>query len=326
MFVILGISNLLQKSPLRIHRQSQYFQIMVVREEVASERKISLKPNEPEKNDNLESRKEMTEREENASEELLDSEIHLGSEKSCEFSLTEEFQDIFKCSELFRNNNFESENDYLKHFEDVYEEEYLKNVVVDSYHHSTSLAIKQWLENMEKKLDFIYLYEDDSEEEDDIESEEEIDSELEYQTDSVYDPFISLDDIPDESIEEILSLATSKRLSKIQGRCILRLTDGTEIIGSWQGGYRNGLGSVSSPILNRLGVNMLAGTYRDGYLDGIGRIHMMDGTIREGRFKRGKADGPFRGSVKVVYGVLSFIIVFTIIISFVTQIKKYLKP
>ena len=127
MFVILGISNLLQKSPLRIHRQSQYFQIMVVREEVASERKISLKPNEPEKNDNLESRKEMTEREENASEELLDSEIHLGSEKSCEFSLTEEFQDIFKCSELFRNNNFESENDYLKHFEDVYEEEYLKN-------------------------------------------------------------------------------------------------------------------------------------------------------------------------------------------------------
>ena len=76
MFVILGISNLLQKSPLRIHRQSQYFQIMVVSDQVASERKITLKSTEPQKNDNQESRKEMTEREENASEELLNSEIH----------------------------------------------------------------------------------------------------------------------------------------------------------------------------------------------------------------------------------------------------------
>jgi hypothetical protein len=86
------------------------------------------------------------------------------------------------------------------------------------------------------------------------------------------------------------------------------LKDGTELIGSWQNGRRNGQGSVSGPFLEHLGVQMLAGNYVDGVLSGIGRIHMSDESVREGWFFGGRADGPFRGAVKVVCFVFLLIL------------------
>ena len=114
------------------------------------------------------------------------------------------------------------------------------------------------------------------------------------------DPYIGLDDIEGKDVEEIVSINSSKRLKRISGRCNVRLVDGTEIIGSWREGVRQGLGSLSSPRLDTLGITMLAGNYQDGYLTGVGRIHMKDGSIREGWFVNGFADGPFKGDIKVM--------------------------
>ena len=114
-------------------------------------------------------------------------------------------------------------------------------------------------------------------------------------------PFTDLSRIDADSIEKIVSITLDKKLIKVQGKCSLKLTDGTELSGSWQNGRRNGQGSCSGPFLARFGVEMLAGTYCDGALSGIGKMHMLDGSIREGWFLAGKADGPFKGVMKVVY-------------------------
>ena len=79
----------------------------------------------------------------------------------------------------------------------------------------------------------------------------------------------------------------------------MRLRDGTELIGSWREGVRQGLGSLSSPRLEQQGITMLAGSYSDGFLTGVGRLHMKDGSIREGWFRAGIAEGPFKGDIKV---------------------------
>ena len=78
-----------------------------------------------------------------------------------------------------------------------------------------------------------------------------------------------------------MSIATDKIIPKVQGKCLLRLQDGTELTGSWQTGRRNGQGSVSGPFLERFGVEKLSGCYRDGALCGIGRIHVKDGFCDE---------------------------------------------
>ena len=144
---------------------------------------------------------------------------------------------------------------------------------------------------MDQKLDFIYNYENTY--------ENNARNRNESFNDCLCDPFTSLDIIYEDTIEEIVSIATDKIIPKVQGKCLLRLQDGTELTGSWQTGRRNGQGSVSGPFLERFGVEKLSGCYRDGALCGIGRIHIKDGSIREGWFSEGKADGPFKGVVKV---------------------------
>ena len=108
-----------------------------------------------------------------------------------------------------------------------------------------------------------------------------------------------MEDIDPSQVEEILSINSSKRLNRISGRCAVKLRDGTEIMGSWRDGVRQGLGSLCSPHLENLGVNMLAGSYSDGRLTGVARLHMKDGSIREGWFLNGFAEGPFKGDIKV---------------------------
>ena len=144
---------------------------------------------------------------------------------------------------------------------------------------------------MNKSLDYIYNYEPTCDEEEVLK--------LINTDNKVCDPFLSIEDIDEDDIEEIINIATNKKIAKAQGKCAVRLRDGTELIGRWQGGARQGQGSTSSPALERLGVSMLAGSYRDGGLAGVGRAHMLDGSVREGWFHQGFAHGPWKGDIKV---------------------------
>jgi len=240
------------------------------------------------------------------SDEFLESEGDLGEKSTLKMKYIDNIEKkeniVFSSSKLcdyteeFKGNNFENENDFVLHFEEAYENEYFKSLenlelpydFVPAKQISKTIGL--WLQEMEKKLDYIYNYEMPSEDLFDIMSEP-------FEN-CIFDPFISTETIDEDSIEEIISLTSNKKLTKVQGKCQLRLKDGTELIGSWQNGRRNGQGSISSPSLDQLGVRMLAGKYNNGVLSGIGKIHMIDGSIREGWFCQGKADGPFRGDVK----------------------------
>ena len=149
------------------------------------------------------------------------------------------------------------------------------------------------LEEKTKNLDYIYRYDPPTE----LSSVENREGDaLERR---VCDPYVSQEDVEEKDVVEIVSINSCKRLKVISGRCSVRLEDGTEIIGSWRGGVRQGQGSLMSPQLESLGITMLTGNYQDGYLTGVGRLHMQDGSVREGWFLNGFADGPFKGDVKV---------------------------
>jgi len=46
-------------------------------------------------------------------------------------------------------------------------------------------------------------------------------------------------------------------------------------------------------------VAALCGSYEAGLLQGRGRLHMLDGSIREGLFHNGCLHGPVKGTTKV---------------------------
>ena len=202
-------------------------------------------------------------------------------------------KNLWDNSAEYEENNFDNENDVLRHFEDHYETEYLSKFENYNLFESKQIAenIKVWLKEMDKKLDFIYNYE--------MPTNDFFEPPIETLKNCICDPFTSLDAINEDSIEEILSMTSNKKLTKVQGKCLLRLKDGTDLIGSWQNGRRNGQGSFTGPFLDKLGVSKIAGNYSDGVLSGIGWIHMKDGSIREGWFCHARADGPFKGVVKV---------------------------
>ena len=277
------------------------------------------------KSDNVSNGPQETEHDKNVSDEFLD----LENGNMERLIVTEKFTtdkafDFLSCSEEFKSNNFGSENDFLKHYEESYENEYFKKLSKaekgeqDKDHsgdqeeddgQDVGHAIRSWLENMNRKLDFIYNRdipeEYDSDEgyeeydEEDYEVDEESEDDFSIET-CVGDPFSSIDKINKSDICEIVSTVSDKHLSKAQGKCCVRLRDGSEIVGSWQEGRRTGPGSLSSPALEQHGVMQVVGNYEGGLLSGIGRLHMADESIREGWFCRGKADGPFRGTIKVV--------------------------
>ena len=175
--------------------------------------------------------------------------------------------------------------------EDAYENEIrssFQNDVNEKLAQNVAKTIKSWLTEMNRSLDYIYNFEPPSDEED-----------IQFNNNKICDPYVTINDIDEEEIEEIINIANNKKIAKIQGKCAVKLKDGTEIIGRWQSGVRQGQGSTTSPGLERLGVSMLAGSYRDGYLAGVGRAHMMDGSVREGWFQQGFANGPWKGDIKV---------------------------
>ena len=203
--------------------------------------------------------------------------------------------------EDFNGNNFINENEFLCHFEESYEAELCKSFqsdVDEDEAGKVSEVIRAWLEEKTKNLDYIYRYDPPTE----LSSVENREGDaLERR---VCDPYVSQEDVEEKDVVEIVSINSCKRLKVISGRCSVRLEDGTEIIGSWRGGVRQGQGSLMSPQLESLGITMLTGNYQDGYLTGVGRLHMQDGSVREGWFLNGFADGPFKGDVKV-RGVLT---------------------
>ena len=153
-----------------------------------------------------------------------------------------------------------------------------------------SQVIREWLEEKTRSLDYIYKY--------DPPQDEEL-GPRPSDGGGACDPYITVEDIAPSEVEEIVSIISGKRLERISGRCAVRLRDGTEVIGSWREGVRQGLGSLCSPRLELQGINLLAGSYLDGFLTGVARLHMTDGSIREGWFSHGVADGPFKGEIKV---------------------------
>ena len=124
-------------------------------------------------------------------------------------------------------------------------------------------TIQAWLQHMNKSLNYIYDHEA---------SYDDVEEDISLSEDRLCDPFV--DNIEDETIEEIRNLVNNKKVSSIQGKCNVRLKDGTEVIGRWINGVRTGPGSLFSPRLEKFGVTMLAGNYCDGYLSGVGRAHM----------------------------------------------------
>ena len=158
-----------------------------------------------------------------------------------------------------------------------------------------SQIIREWLEEKNRSLDYIYKYDPPPPP---PPPPEEVRPTL-SDGDGACDPYITVEDIAPSEVEEIVSIISGKRLERISGRCAVRLRDGTEVIGSWREGVRQGLGSLCSPRLERQGINLLAGSYSDGFLTGVARLHMTDGSIREGWFSHGVADGPFKGEIKV---------------------------
>ena len=159
-----------------------------------------------------------------------------------------------------------------------------------------SQIIREWLEEKNRSLDYIYKY--DPTPPPSPPPPEEV-RPTPSDGDGACDPYITVEDIAPSEVEEIVSIISGKRLERISGRCAVRLRDGTEVIGSWREGVRQGLGSLCSPRLERQGINLLAGSYSDGFLTGVARLHMTDGSIREGWFSHGVADGPFKGEIKV---------------------------
>ena len=204
----------------------------------------------------------------------------------------------------FNGNNFINENELLKHYEETYEKEFSKNVQNDVNEEAavkTAKIIKAWLVGMNRSLNYIYNY---------IPAEDD----LNYSSININkhnrlcDPIVNISDVSQDEIEEIVNIVNNKKVTKVQGKCNVKLKDGTEIIGRWQDGVRQGQGSYCSPELETMGVTMLCGSYCDGHLTGVARVHMADGSIREGWFVEGFADGPFKGDIKVsMFQLLLFI-------------------
>ena len=184
----------------------------------------------------------------------------------------------------YETNNFDSENDVMRYFEDQYESEYQD---IDRAERASKL-ITSWLKTMKVSYDFIYNYN----------PIKKTNTET-----GVGDHYIDVQSFLG-SIQSIVSLVTGKqvdidRTTRLQGKFLIMLKDGTELSGGWQNGRRNGLGSYSGPEMAKLGILKIVGNYTDGILSGVGKIHMNDESMREGCFFNGKADGTFRGTKRV---------------------------
>ena len=198
--------------------------------------------------------------------------------------------DDFNC-----NNFVNNENEDLIHFENIYDEEISKNIQSDineEASHRVAVTIRQWLDEMNKNLEYVYNFEPSC----DYEQSEVKPINTENR---ICDPYITVDDINENDIEDITNIANNKKISQIQGKCAVRLRDGTELTGRWVAGARQGPGTCCSPQLERLGVRLLSGSYRDGCLAGVVRAHYRDtGEVREGWAAGGLAEGPWRGEVR----------------------------
>ena len=100
--------------------------------------------------------------------------------------------------------------------------------------------IRLWLTEVEKKLDYLYSY-----------SPDYARPPLEPEENCVCDPHHQLDCLPAHSVEEIINSNTGRAMARAAGRCLVRLQDGTELVGTWRQGRREGPGSCASPALGK---------------------------------------------------------------------------
>ena len=132
-------------------------------------------------------------------------------------------------SDEFRKNNFMSDGETVD--EDCGERWDLQRRLAG--------RIRLWLTEVEKKLDYLYSYSPDYA------------GPLEPEENSVCDPHYQLDCLPANSVEEIINSNTGRPLPRAAGRCLVRLQDGTELVGTWRQGRREGPGSCASPALGK---------------------------------------------------------------------------
>ena len=105
-------------------------------------------------------------------------------------------------------------------------------------------------------------------------------------THGIFDPYVYVRGEDVKSIEG----KTDKRGSPF-GKCLVTLRNGDELLGSWREGRREGLGNTSGPSLEARGINIIQGYYTRGYLQGRGRVKMMDGCQFECDFVDSRAEG-----------------------------------
>ena len=123
------------------------------------------------------------------------------SDSDTEDQSTELVDDNKMCQKYFldksaeyEENNFENENDVIRHFEEHYETEYLSNFNPFDGTKEIAETIKSWLKGMDQKLDVIYNYENPY--------ENNTRNKKESLNDCLCDPFTCLGIIDKDNIEE----------------------------------------------------------------------------------------------------------------------------
>jgi len=98
------------------------------------------------------------------------------------------------------------------------------------------------------------------------------------------------------SVEDLDTGKEVKEEDRMKTRSMLvKLTNGDEASGRWVRGKREGQASVMGARLEKAGVKFMSGQYEDGILSGLGKVIMMDSTVRQGWFRHGYLHGPVRG-------------------------------
>jgi len=153
------------------------------------------------------------------------------------------------------------------------------------------MTVAEWITKCEKSLDIVYG-----------QTPEELSVSEALQGNprlKICDPYGYLSEMPlskkVQSIENDNGKPVTEVHNNLSGNLLVKLTTGEELSGRWVDGRREGLGALTGPRLEKVGVESIVGIYKDGLISGKGKLFMKDKSIREGSFQHGYFHGPTRG-------------------------------
>merc|ERR1711892_176704 len=154
-----------------------------------------------------------------------------------------------------------------------------------------TMAVTEWIKSCEKSLEVVYGQKP---------GELSISEALQGNPSlKICDPYGYMSEMPlckkVKSVENEDGKSVAGELRNISGNLLVKLTTGEELSGRWVDGKREGLGALTSPRLDKVGVESIAGIYQDGIIAGKGKVFMKDKSVREGWFQHGYFHGPARG-------------------------------